>query len=187
MSTRRYDLKKTTFPIQLQPGDKVFVQTLFNWKSPLSYLSACVRYFAKMKYNHVRVVSEYKGELMFIEAIEKGVEPTPIRYNPDKEKILVRRNHIPVDKFVYQERLRKIIHKKYDFWTLLVVELLWNTFNIWIGAKTEEEAMRRFICYEVLFYADQEQFRPKWWMFKPEESIYKGYTYTVFEDKINNI
>lgn len=180
-------MTENTFPIQLQPGDKVFVQTLFNWKRPLTYLSAAVRFFAGMKYNHVRVVSEYKCKLVFVEAIERGVEPTPIRYNPDKERILVRRNYIPVDKYVYQERLRKIMFRKYDTWTLIVVELLWNVFNIWIGAKTEEEAMKRFICYEVAFYSDKEfvevEFKEKWWKVFPSKYIDAKFMYTTYQDK----
>ena len=175
------------FPIPLEVGDKVFVQTLFNWKSPMSYLSSAIRFFAKIKYNHVKIVSEYKGELVFIEAIERGVLPTPIQYNLKKEKILVRRNIVPVDKYQYQERLRKIMFKKYDVWTLVFVELLWNVFDIWKGAKTEEEAMRRFICYETYWYADSTQLAIefpgiKWWMLQPDETIYTNYTYTVYQD-----
>ena len=180
------------FPINLQVGDKVFVKTLFNWRVPLSYLSACVRFFAGMNYNHVRVVSKNdKGELVYVEALERGVVESTITHNLEKERVLIRRNNMIsiADKIKYVERIKNIVGDKYDTFTLLVVELLWNTFGIWIGAKTEEEATKRFICYEVLGFLDQEQLAKefpnlRWWMLHPVSMIYTNYTYTIYQDKL---
>ena len=85
-------MKQNSFPIILIPGDKVFVRVLFNWRKPITYLSSCIRLFTKIQYNNCRIVTEYKGRLVYVQ----GVVPTLIKYDPTVEKLLVRRNFVLV-------------------------------------------------------------------------------------------
>ena len=171
-----------SFPVSLMVGDKVFVYTKFNILSPKTWLSALVRVFGHLRRNHCKVVGKKDGILKFVEAVEGGVEFNPIIYNPKKERILVRRNIIPVDEELYNARLLSIEGKGYDYENLLWDQLLWNNFHIWIGAKTEEEAEKKFICYEVGFFVDKDNLDYPWWECHPDVYLNAFWMDTIYEE-----
>lgn len=174
-------LLNNNYPIDLKIGDKIFVNTLFNWKSPMTWLSFAIRKVANLEYNHVKVVGLDDDGLCFVEAVAEGVVKSPIEYHNDKERILIRRNKIKVDTQKCVNDLNEIIGKPYDKKSLLLVELLW-ALRMWVGAFTEKEAKEKFICYEVYWWMDRSYFGKLWWMMPPNRSIEQDFTYEVYKD-----
>lgn len=159
------------YPIELKIGDKVFVDTFFDFKNPISWLAYCIRKIAKIPFNHLRVVAEKDGKIGFIQAVEEGVVFNELYYHPKKERVMVMRNGEPINEEKYNRELISIENKKYDFVNLFWTQLIHNLFSIWIGAKNEEQAKNRFICYEIGFLVDRleikKEFGIEWYKLKP--------------------
>lgn len=171
------------FPIPVQIGDKVFVNTHLNIKNPMSWLGWAIRKIAAVKYNHVRIVVEKEGVLGFIHAIEEGVIFEPLFYKPKRESICVKGNFYISNIKQYNADLLEQEGKKYDFINLLLIQLLWNGLHLWIGSRTEEKAKKRFICYELAFYADRQYLGFDWWTIKPSTYIKSTIFRTLYEDE----
>lgn len=152
----------------------------FDAKKISTYLATLIRFFAKVKYNHVGVIITEDGEHWLYESVQRGVTKTllsdKIKNKTYINDYLVLKPSYPTFKCkTVKERVHSILGVKYDVLTLIAVQLLWTTLNIWIGSKTEQKALKRMICYEVIWYAhkDCKLFQPNWWKSKPN-NIYNS-------------
>jgi hypothetical protein len=149
--------------IDVRTGDLVFFHDSLSW-NPMSWLATLIRFFAKIKYNHVGVVV---GDELY-EAIGRGIVRRPLKDRIKGRKIKVnrRKEHLPVNLIMI--RANENLGKKYDFAGLLWFQLWYQLFKEWIGFKSPEKAARKFYCYEFAAYVHAEN---EWWKVNPKDFI----------------
>lgn len=159
----------------------------FNYKKLKSYLPALIQYFAKVQYNHVGILVEEQDSIWLYESIATGVVKT-LFIDKIKNKTYITDYLIlnPVyrgfNKTLVGPECRFLSRIKYDFINLFVHQLLWNAFNIWWGAKNQSKALKRLICYEVVFYIHRRSntLKNEWWKSKPSH-IYNNSEFQIIE------
>lgn len=146
----------------------------FKWNKPLTWLSTAIRFFAKVQYNHVGIIVQNKTDIWLYEAVEKGVVRTDFREKIKNKKykedfLILKPYYREFSKPVCIAEGNYLLKKPYDFENLFIVQLLWDTLNIWVGAKTEVKALKRLICYEVVWFVHRRSntFKNEWWKSKP--------------------
>lgn len=153
----------------IKTGDIIFFRSKFYWYSPMSWLSAAIRLFAKIKYNHVGIIIEIDKCLFVLEAIGRGIIPTPLEYRYDKSDCIIVRPK-KVSKTFRKDALSYVGYTKYDLMGLLVHQAVWTAsgYRIWIGKKGPKEAKKTLYCYE---YSSLMEGDKDWWMVKPKEYL----------------
>jgi len=154
-------------------GQVIAFRTPLSMK-PISWLSAVIRLFAKVKYNHVGIIIIVYGRAMVAESVGRGFILTPF-IDRTHDKIYDR------DYVVFDPKYRKFDGEKvrngaiellgktpYDVVGLLQ-QAVWNTLNIWVG-KAGEEAKAKMYCYESMAYLHRRSKTFKyWWTVKPSD------------------
>ena len=168
-------------------GDVIFFRTKFELLKPMTWLSTIIRPIATIKYNHVENIVYFDGIYYCIGAIKEGYKKRPYHEVIKCKEILIKRPKVSFDKIAYNLRLRMIEGSKYDKKGLLYDQFILNVLNRWKGAKTENEAKKRFYCYEAFWYSYKEFFGKEWYKQKPKNTINAEFLETVFEGtyKIN--
>ncbi len=152
----------------------------FKWSDIKSYLPVAIQYFAGINYNHVGIIiAESNGPVVY-ESIKNGVVKTDFVMKISdriygKDYIILEPTYPRFSKNVCIEECKLLLNTKYDFKNLLWHQLLWNKFNIWKGAKTEKEALKRMICYELVWFVHRRCsiIGDQWWKCKPS-TIYNS-------------
>ena len=161
-------MKKLTYT-DLKTGDVAAFRTSFNVIKPVTWLSTSIRYFAKIKHNHVGVIiTTDKTEIY--ESIEGGFknrEFTEKLKEYDLKNIIILRPVYPefVESLFRIETKILAFNTPYDVVGLLS-QLVWNLTNVWVG-KRREKAKSLMYCYESMGYLHRRSkvFR-KWWKIK---------------------
>lgn len=152
-----------------QVGDVIFFRTKFSLWSPMSWLSALIRFFARIKYNHVGIIAydDVTGELCVFEAVAKGITSTSFAQRIKNRKILIRRPryYLKKDDAYYFDVCNSNKNKKYDKAGLLWEQLWLQLFGRWIGTTNEEKAKQKFYCYEFAAYVSGEE---NWYQINPQ-------------------
>src|SRR3990167_3222306 len=133
---------------EFENGSLVFFRTKLKWFDPLSWLSAAIRYFAKIKYNHTGIIFKMEGIPFIFEAVGRGVICTEANYRLSGKITLVRTPRVPPAIREFRRAVSKAGHTKYDFVGLLFYQLFFQIFHIWIGSNNKNKADDRFYCYE---------------------------------------
>lgn len=144
-----------------QVGDVIFFRTKFSLWSPMSWLSALIRFFARIKYNHVGIIAydDVTGELCVFEAVAKGITSTSFEKRIENRQVIVRRPrpYIKKDDAYYFDLCNKYKGYKYDKAGLLWEQLILQLTGKWVGTTNKEKAMRKFYCYEFAAFVSGEQ------------------------------
>lgn len=167
---------------KLRTGDSFLERTKFNKKRPGAYLSAAIRWFARIKFNHIGTIIVEDDKVKVVEAVKEGVVETRIEkklvdVNIEKYKILRR---IDIDEINEQEFIanaKATIGLPYDKPALLFHQPIYQLtlrakFGIWIG-RTKKKAAGMFYCYELAAFLNNKfnDMFPKWWKINPREYI----------------
>lgn len=167
----------------LKTGYIVGFYTPLKWYNPATWLSALIRLFADIKYNHVGIVVE-NWEVPFInEAVFKGV--IPIEAKSRLKGKHVRIAEVETDMLERQIAVRansKLGRTGYDFSGLLFHQLILQLFGVWIGRKGEK-AGKKMYCYEYVAWIYEEYF-PEWWSINPKFIWGHPEVKIIFEGKI---
>ena len=159
-------------------------------------LPKAIMHFQKCKWHHAGKLIWIRGELYVSEALANGIGLTHISHytsHPDKYTLLILR---PKEAFTSEEidrmfafMIPKTGKVKYD-----KINLVWHqvvkfiTFGkVWLGAKTDEKADRRYICGEWVGRVDniiRDYFDNKKWMSLAPVDLffsrhYNHYTLTI--------
>lgn len=121
--------------------------------NPMSWLGGLIRFFAKVKYNHVAVLFYKNNEWKLQEAIDAGVITT--KYENSNAVGYYSEYQLETPKFEYEintvlNRIDFIENKKYDYEGLLFLQLLLNLFKKWYGKGKNGD--KKFYCYEAVAY-----------------------------------
>lgn len=160
----------------LKTGDVVFFRDSFSW-NPMTWLATLIRFFAKIKYNHVGVIIDND----IYEAIGSGVVRRPFRARLIGRKVKINRKKQPAKAYELRQLAYDCLGRKYDFAGLFWFQLWFQLFKKWIGFKSQEKAARRFYCYEFAAYVNQE---PDWWKVNPKEFLNSKKYIEIFEGTI---
>jgi hypothetical protein len=166
----------------LQTGDIVYFRTRARLLNPLTWIAPPIRFFAKIKYNHVGVIVENWDVPFVNEAVEKGV----ISINSldrIKGKVMIKRPLFEIDERKFAVKANSMLGKTgYDFSALLIHQLIFQTTGIWMGRKGNKAAKRMY-CYEYVAWCYNKLF-PEWWKISPINMINHKDFETVFEGKV---
>lgn len=152
-----------------------------EWYVSLTWLSAAIRWFAKVKYNHVGTIVCWNGVPMVMEAVGRGIIPTPLDIRLKKSKVFIKRDSgVSYGSDWVRDIVEYSGHTPYDHIGLLIHQAVWTAsgYTIWIGAQTPEQAEKRFYCYE---FSAKMAGREYWWHVNPlyhfnsfDEDVYKN-------------
>ena len=157
----------------IQEGACIIVHTL-GIKTIGDIASPIIRKVTKCYYNHAATVVMYLGELYVVEAEMRG-------FNPDKKlsdyldtlgedreiAILLPQEHYEyTEEYVY-ESLRKIVNAPYGFWTLCIIQPIYQLTGKWLG-HTEEYAEAKPICSQALAFIYRKMCA-NWWTYSPKD------------------
>lgn len=160
-------------------GDLVFFRDTLKWSNPMSWLATLIRFFAKVKYNHVGVITTDNGELFINEAVGKGIVKRSLSSRITNRKILVRRKISYVDEIAFSTIANSQIGKKYDYAGLLWFQLWYQLFKEWLGYKSPEKAANRFYCYEYAAWCHEYK---DWQMVNPTDFISSNKFKTIYQN-----
>ena len=173
----------TTTELQkhLKTGDIIISRTGFKWYSPISYLSAAIRFFAKTKYNHAALVLFNWGKPFANEAIGRGVIAHPFGTRLKGKQIMVLRPiFIKSEKEIATKANSNIGLSKYD-----VIGLIWQAIYLttgkWYG-KRGKESIKRQYCFEYVAWVYN---LPNYWRVTPKEFINSDKFYSLLHTTIN--
>jgi len=173
--------------IDVRTGDIVLFRTPFKLWKPASWLSALIRYFAKIKYNHVGVVVSNWNVPFVNEALGRGVIPSPF-----KDRVIGVQVKILRPNFYLADGFEKAFATKansklgitgYDFSGLLFFQLVYQIFGVWIGTKNKKRAEKRMYCYEYVGWCYSNLF-PDWWKINPAKISDIANFSSLFEGKL---
>lgn len=165
---------------EFKTGDIILFHTNLIWYSPMSWLSALIRFFTKCHYNHVGVVVLNWNVPFLNEAIETGVLPITLKDRLDGRKIRVIRPIKDVDERSFAMKANdKLGHTGYDFSGLLFYQLIYQLTGHWLG-HTGNHADGRMYCGEYAAFCHSEIFE-KWWQTAPSDIHNSKEYYTIFE------
>ncbi len=145
-----------------------------------NFVQKSIQDIAKVWGNHVEIISRFNDQWVSNGSLGKGFLPTELKnklegleygvdykcYKPIYEGFDPRK--------ITDEMVDHWTVTKYDFRGCFIVQLIWNTTGVWIGARTAKRALKRLYCYEALWYFHRASgIFKKWWKGKPEESFPK--------------
>jgi hypothetical protein len=144
--------------MDLKTGDMVLV-------SSKGWLSKLIQWFQGNKWNHAGIVINSFGENYVCEATEKGIVFTRINHyldKPDYYDLKIKRGGLSIPEEQLMNLCLDNTDVGYDFVNLFIHQPIkfiskWIFGNkIWIGAKNNKRAKRRFICGEWVAYCYNE-------------------------------
>lgn len=174
--------------MELKTGDIVLFHSDFKFYSPISYLSAAIRFFADIYYNHVGIIIKNWDVPMVNEAVGRGIISDIVTDRLRGKEIKILR---PKFEFLEKELAIKANNKLgntgYDFSGLLFYQLIFQLTKVWIGTKNKQRAEKRMYCYEYVAFLIN-QIKPDiyqdWWEIDPNKLINDSDNFEVtFEGK----
>lgn len=173
---------------QLQTGDIVLFYSPFNWKRPMSYLSAAIRFFAAVRYNHAAVYVSNWGVGFINEAVGRGLVPEIASHRLRNVSVKILRP--PADYNKKEEGVARkanslLGYTRYDFAGTLWFQLLFNLFGKkkWFGPTSRKAAMDRMYCYEYAAWVHEDIF-PYWWKIDLESVVFSPKMFVVYEGNV---
>lgn len=163
--------------MEFRTGDIILIKRPVKKGSFFSFLAKTIRNVAGIEYNHAGCINVVNKDVILYESREDGFHSILLSKRlEDKdytEKFIVYRPTYNLDPVNYIHSLNYISGIEYDVRGLVFEQLLWNKWNIWRGAKTEKEALKRLFCYEAVFYCHRYSttFEGEWWKYKPSRII----------------
>lgn len=149
-----------------QTGDILFVD------KRTFILSWVIRKVAKIEFSHVETIILIDDYPYAIGARGGKICPIPIEEITSKYRCEVHRPPYKISDKVYTRKaMLKSGVASYDTLGLTLHQFVWNVFGNWIGARTAEQAEKKFYCYEFMSYMLNEI---EWWMVRPK-LLYQRY------------
>ncbi len=157
----------------IQVGAIILVHTIGS-KSIGDMPSKMIRKITRCYYNHSATVVECAGELYIIEAEIRG-------FNPDKKfsdylnalgidreiAIMLPKEELGYNELEVNKSIQKIMNAPYGFWTLFIIQLIYQLTGRWYG-HTEEYAEARPICSQTLSFIYRRVCK-YWWTYSPKD------------------
>ena len=164
----------------------------------IGFLPFMIRFIANTDYNHAGIIvknediyynkkelsdrnisiissntDQEQHKYFVAEALANGVKLIPLknRLSDEKYSKKVRIYEPTYPQFSLQNfwnDLLFIAGRNYDYSNTFWVQLIYNLTGIWLGAKTEAEALKKLNCYEVIWYIHRRtktftEIDGKWW------------------------
>lgn len=161
--------------LDLQSGDVILYRTGFVWTHPITYLSAAIRFFTGVEYNHAAVVVSSWGVPMINEAIGKGIIQRPLAEHLErhKSKIFVLRPTAPLEESAFCIHANSALGRSYDTTALVFHHLWYRLTKRWTGS-TREKAEKKMVCSEYVAWCHRLE---NWWLYSSAELLVsKGFT-----------
>lgn len=165
----------------IKTGDILYFRTKFRWYKPSTWLGPIIRFFTKIQYNHVGVIVVVAESTFVVEAVGRGVIITPFDVRTEGKKIMVKRSTIDATVGFAKEALSFCGHTPYDVMGLVVHQLAWVTMGIWIGPRNEEDAIKRFYCFEFAAYMHRGTY-PDWATVNVKEFINASWQKLIYKN-----
>lgn len=162
--------------IDFKTGDLVFFRDSLSW-NPMSWLATLIRFFARVKYNHVGIVVFDSGDFCIVEAIGRGIVKRSLTDRLKGRKVKIRRQKQPIP--TINGRALSMVGTEYDFAGLLWYQLIFQVSGEWVGYKSPEKAARKFYCYEFAAWCVGWS---QWWMVNPKEFLNSDLFTDIYEN-----
>lgn len=150
-------------------------------------LSKLIRLFTNGIYSHAEIIIKNWDYNELNGAVKIGIRGTDFyRYCKGKNIAILRKKDIIKNGLNYQNE--KILATranskkgiKYDYWSLLYFQVVYQLFHKWIG-RTEEKALKKMYCSEYIAWIFELN---KWWTKTPQD-LYNEITFEkIFEGKL---
>jgi hypothetical protein len=165
---------------QLKTGDIIVSRTNFKWYSPLSYLSAAIRFFAKTKYNHAELVVFNWDRCYTNEAVGRGVISSIFGTRTVGKQIRVLRPRFNIsEKYIATEANSKLGITPYDV-IGLIHQAIYLSTGVWLG-KRSNDADKRMYCFEYVAWVYDMDF---WYRTTPKDIIDNRNFETIIVTKV---
>lgn len=155
--------------LNLESGDIILIRNEFLWYKPMRYLSAIVRFFTGVKYNHASMVVVTDGVPLQVEAKLSGVVASNLQDSIERKKskiIILRRQES--NQSTVRTRALNLLGKPYDIPTLIWWQLLYRTLKVWMGPTDGPENLNKLVCTDLVAYAHEF---PGYWKFSAKEFL----------------
>ena len=170
----------------LRAGDVVLFRTRFKIWSPMSWLSALIRFFTGSPFNHVGLIVINQGVPFVNEANERGLVTTRAGarlWGREKDIRILRRMDKTFKAPKTARDFSKIMNSylgvsKYDFASLFIYQLIYQVFGTWHG-RTSDAAKAFLYCSEYAALAHQDCFL-HWWKVSPAD-VFKNSWFRHYE------
>lgn len=137
---------------------QLLVHNPFEWKDPMSYLAAAIRWRTGKFFNHTGLLVQINGKTYLIHAIFPVVQIIEF----EKWKAKKSNRTIKIEDLEYNPEICTVdtaleyVGKWYKVIGLIQV-FIWITFGIWIGSKSN----RAVYCYHLVrdWLGDKEAYR----------------------------
>lgn len=137
----------------MNTGDVILYRTNFCWYKPMTWLSAAIRLFTGVKYNHVAVIVSNWERLFINEANQKGVITNPIEAKLERNgnEYIVLKPIFNINEREFAIRANGKIGTKYDYFNLIFQQVHYRIFKWWLGKDIAHEG-KRMVCSEYVAY-----------------------------------
>lgn len=136
----------------------------------MSWLSATIRFFAGIKYNHVGVVVLIWGKPFILEAVGKGIIATIYYRRVHGKDIKISRPNRKIDEKEFAVEAVSYLSTKYDVLGLIFYQLIYTLTGKWLGGNESNENKRMY-CYEYVALLNKEDY-PSWYKVNTKEFLY---------------
>lgn len=165
--------------VELKTGDVILVHTQWCWYKPVTYLSACIRFFDKTYYNHCKMVVTLGDRPFITEALASGICLENATDNLQGKKIIVLRLKQPLinEAAFIETALKHVGYSPYNFFALLQ-QFIYLTTGIWIKQKKQKWG-KYFDCsqWDAFTLGLNE-----WWKFAPRDLLQSELLETIYKN-----
>jgi hypothetical protein len=149
----------------------------------MSWLSALIRLFARIRYNHTGVIVNNWSIPFVNEAVGRGIISIEAKERMAGKQVKIFRRKNPIIERDFAIRANSKLGKTpYDFSGLLFYQLAFQLFHVWIGTKNKERAEKKMYCYEYIAWLHSDIFSD-WWKINPKDIEKNEYLECIFEGK----
>jgi len=117
------------------------------------FLSKAIQWFEKCKWSHTSLVINIWDTNFTEEAEIEGLVINKIEDSIKGNEILLLRPKFNYDSIELSKQVISMAGKhRYNFFKLIIVQIIWQVFHIWVGKVDTNDKLRRVICGEFVAY-----------------------------------
>lgn len=174
--------------MKAQHGDTVLIYNPFKWNDWHTYVSALIRIFIKLHYNHCESIVEIDGSLYSFGALKDGYTKRTLEEmlaGKDVEDLAILRPKFTFDSYKFRSTAISFIGIKYNYIGTFFDQAILQVTNdkVWIGAKALNMACRKLYCSEacaaLYFFCGVDSFK-EYYRTSPKD-LYLSPSFDKFE------
>lgn len=137
----------------MKTGDLIIIHRKFNWKRPISYLSAIIRWMTDFYWNHTET-AYVENYIYTVGAHGRGIKLQDWQQYISDPDLTYKLIELPE---IEKSRILNILHVRYDISSLIFYQLIFQLTRkitgkgLWLG-PSEEKSYNKLYCSEAHAY-----------------------------------